>query len=278
MEIDSPHQQFDKLEKTLRLAGKGSNWFNLEEINAELQADLWELIKDENTGTVPIEHPAQHVAQPKELNVNTKHVEVISKTEEDSQILSINNLPPLEATNLDSLKVRLRGCDCCRLCEQRSMIVFGQGNQKADLVFIGEAPGGDEDRTGIAFVGKAGKLLTQIIHSIGINRKAVYICNIIKCRPPGNRNPASDEIASCSPFLFKQLELIQPKLIVTLGNIATKTLIPNAMGIMKMRGNLTYFEDIPVIPTFHPSYLLRNQSALKSVWNDMRHIRQFLFK
>ena len=187
-------------------------------------------------------------------------------------------LDPAKSETLGSLHLRLRNCDRCQLCLERRTVVFGQGSQKADLVLIGEAPGEDEDKSGLTFVGKAGKLLTQVIQSIGINREAVYICNVIKCRPPGNRNPNSDEIAKCLPFLYKQLELIQPKLIVTLGNIATKALLPHALGIMKMRGNQFNFNKIPLIPTFHPSYLLRNPSALSSVWNDMRHIRQFLFK
>ncbi|NQU63098.1 MAG: uracil-DNA glycosylase [SAR324 cluster bacterium] len=181
------------------------------------------------------------------------------------------------AKTLDSLKLRLRNCNRCNLCNERQTVVCGQGNIYSELVFIGEGPGADEDKSGIAFVGKAGKLLTQMIHAIGINRESVFICNVVKCRPPGNRNPEPEEIAICSQFLLKQLEILKPKLIVTLGNIATKTLLPHAAGIMKMRGQLTTFREIQLIPTLHPSYLLRNPSALNLVWDDMRHIRQVLF-
>ncbi len=185
-------------------------------------------------------------------------------------------LNPMEAANLDSLKLRLKNCNRCRLCENRTTVVFGQGSHNADLVFIGEGPGEEEDRTGLAFVGKAGKLLTQMIHSIGLNRDSVYICNVVKCRPPGNRNPNTDEIATCYPFLTKQIEFLKPKLIVTLGNVATKAIVPGALGIMKMRGRMIDHQGIPLIPTFHPSYLLRNPSALGDVWTDMRKIRQAL--
>lgn len=254
----------------------------LERINQDLLQDLESLpeilssISPENSHQTKLQIPQE---QPKPLDKPP-----VNKPLEDQTLVKTPgggenpSLDPLGATNLDSLRFRTRNCEKCSLSQTRTTTVFGQGNQKADIVFVGEAPGEDEDRTGLAFVGKAGKLLTQIIHSIGLNREAVYICNIIKCRPPGNRNPNADEITACFPFLLKQLELLKPGLIVTLGNVATKALIPEASGIMKMRGKLISFNGIPLIPTFHPSYLLRNQSALPQVWNDMRQIRQILHK
>ncbi len=274
--------QLNRLEQTLKFHAKGTRWLFLESINLDLLQELEYL--PEILDSTPIS--PQPRTRPKAIQEQPElpsHQQISTPIEKPTPIKDTTgeenlNLSPLEAANLDSLRFRLRNCENCQLSQTRTTMVFGQGNQKADIVFVGEAPGGDEDRTGLAFVGKAGKLLTQIIHSIGFNREAVYICNIIKCRPPGNRNPDGHEITACSPFLYKQLEFIKPSIIVTLGNIATKTLIPEALGIMKMRGKLIDFNGTPLIPTFHPSYLLRNQSALPLVWNDMRQIRQILHK
>ncbi len=181
-----------------------------------------------------------------------------------------------DAPNLSTLNVRLRGCMRCPLANERQTIVFGMGNEKADLLFIGEGPGADEDQQGKPFVGKAGKLLTQLIRSIGLARQAIYLGNVVKCRPPGNRDPHIEEIESCIPILKKQIELIQPKLIVTLGNIATKNLIADAPGITKAAGNIYQFNNIPVIPLFHPAFLLRQQSYLEQSWVYMQIIRKHL--
>ncbi len=275
MDRQSAEIQFKKLEKALRLASSGSNWLLFDPIDPKLLEDLQGITPDDSPLKVAPDLIKQNSIFPEKSTVQTP-INLEGPQIEKSPI--VENLNPAESNNLDSLRFRLRNCDRCQLCSGRRTIVFGQGNLNADLVFIGEAPGEEEDRRGLVFIGKAGKLLTQIIHSIGLNRKDVYICNVIKCRPPGNRNPNTDEIAQCSPFLFKQIEILKPKLIVTMGNIATKTLLPHATGIMKMRGRMTRFNNIPLIPTFHPSYLLRNQSALSAVWNDMRQIRQFLFK
>ena len=144
-------------------------------------------------------------------------------------------------------------------------------------MFIGEGPGADEDETGYPFVGRAGKLLTKMINSIGIERQDVYITNIVKCRPPQNRNPLDTEISSCSPILKKQIEIINPKLIVTLGNFPAKTLIPNIPGITRIHGKIFQFENRTMLPTFHPSYLLRNRSSMELAWEDFKIIPELAF-
>lgn len=264
-----------QLAQSLRTMSGSSRWICLEPIDDERMRTLRQSLIE----SAPPPSTAVNRPQPISDRLSTE-TGISEKTEAEppSSPLSMKNLDPLAAKTLDSMRLRLRDCSRCELCNERSKVVFGQGNINADLVFVGEGPGAEEDKSGIAFVGRAGKLLTQMIHAIGVNREAVYICNIVKCRPPGNRNPNGEEIATCSPFLLRQLEILQPRLIVTMGNIATKTLVPEAMGIMKMRGRLTAFHGTPLIPTFHPSYLLRNPSALTLVWNDMKQIRQVLFQ
>jgi len=273
------YNPFRQLEHTLRSLTSQSYWLFLEPMDDSLRESMRETIasteSDDSSTTTEVKTLIHKVLKP---DTTDSWPDSEGRTPEPSVIPGIRNMDPMQAATLDSLRLRLRDCDRCALCRDRNKLVFGQGNIKADLVFIGEGPGADEDKSGIAFVGKAGKLLTQMIHSIGINRESVFICNIVKCRPPGNRNPTPDEINTCSPFLLKQLEILNPRLIVTLGNIATKTLLPEASGIMRMRGRLSSFRGIPLIPTFHPSYLLRNPSALELVWNDMKQIRQLLFQ
>jgi DNA polymerase len=152
--------------------------------------------------------------------------------------------------------------------------VFGVGNPTAWLVFVGEAPGADEDEQGEPFVGRAGQLLTRIIEAMKLTREQVYICNIIKCRPPGNRNPEPDEIASCEPFLIAQLRAIQPKLICALGNFAAQVLLRTKEPISKLRGRFYSYQGIPLLPTYHPAYLLRNPHEKKTVWEDMKLLQR----
>ncbi|MBI5286698.1 MAG: uracil-DNA glycosylase [Deltaproteobacteria bacterium] len=174
---------------------------------------------------------------------------------------------------LKAIREELGDCKRCKLYKGRTHIVFGVGNGKAPLVFVGEGPGRDEDLQGEPFVGRAGQLLTRIIEAIGFRRPDVYICNVVKCRPPENRNPEPDEIAACRPFLEKQLEVIKPKIIVALGNISAQTLLNTTSGITELRGKFYWYrEDIKVMPTFHPSYLLRNESKKKEVWEDMKMV------
>jgi DNA polymerase len=180
-------------------------------------------------------------------------------------------LDPLEQISLD-----LVNCTRCKLCQQRSHIVVGDGNPHAELVFIGEGPGEQEDIEGLPFVGKAGQLLTRMIQAIGLQREQVYITNVVKCRPPGNRNPEPDEIQACSPFLYRQLDAIQPKMIVALGKFAVQTLLGREVKITQMRGQLQTYRGIKLMPTYHPSYLLRNPSAKKEVWMDLQQVAKEL--
>jgi len=171
------------------------------------------------------------------------------------------------------------GPDCTR-CKLhalgRRQVVFGVGHPQARLMFVGEAPGEDEDRQGEPFVGRAGQLLTKIIEAIGMTREQVYIANIIKCRPPGNRNPEPDEVASCEPFLFEQIAVVRPRVVVALGKFAAHSLLRTTEPITKLRGRVFDFRGGSLIPTFHPAYLLRNPPAKREVWEDMKKVRDLL--
>ena len=174
-----------------------------------------------------------------------------------------------ERETLEQILADLGDCRRCKLHESRRNLVFGVGNPHARLMFVGEGPGQDEDEQGEPFVGKAGQLLTKIIEAIGLERPDVYIANVVKSRPPQNRNPEPDEIAACMPFLERQIASIAPAVIVTLGNVPTKALLQVDTGIMRMRGNWREYRGIPVMPTFHPAYLLRTPGDKRLVWDDM---------
>ncbi len=167
-------------------------------------------------------------------------------------------------------------CQRCKLSPSRKTIVFGQGSPNARLMFVGEAPGADEDEQGLAFVGKAGQLLTKIIEAIGMTREDVFIANVLKCRPPGNRNPEPDEIIQCQPFLERQIESIRPEVLVGLGKFGAHWLLKTAEPITRLRGRLGEYKGIKVMPTYHPAYLLRNPGAKKEVWEDMKVVRDLL--
>jgi uracil-DNA glycosylase family 4 len=180
---------------------------------------------------------------------------------------------------LEELKKIALVCTKCRLSETRTQVVFGVGNPDADLVFVGEAPGHDEDVQGIPFVGRAGQLLTDMIEhprSLDMKRSDVYICNVIKCRPPNNRNPEPDEIDCCEPYLLQQLDIIQPKVICALGKFASQTLLRSETPISKLRGNWFEYHGIPLMPTFHPAALLRNPGWKKDVWADILLVKEKL--
>lgn len=181
---------------------------------------------------------------------------------------SCGQIPTLETVWED-----LRGCQRCKLHRGRTHIVFGSGNPRADLMFIGEAPGYYEDQQGKPFVGKAGELLTRIIEAIGLCREDVYITNIVKCRPPNNRDPQPDEIAMCEPFLLRQLEIIQPKVICALGKFAAQTLLKTTTPISRLRGRFYDYHGIKLMPTYHPAYLLRNPQDKRLVWEDMKMVK-----
>jgi len=204
-----------------------------------------------------------------------------------------NPLPPSEsappqmsldqkAAALDEMDLNeIRGCVKCPLCENRTQTVLGEGDPDADLVFIGEGPGEEEDRTGRPFVGRAGELLTKMLHAMGLRREEVYICNLLKCRPPGNRSPAPEEIKACWDYLIRQLQIIRPRVIITMGNPATQNLLNIKIGITRIRGNWQklppigeHLEGIDVMPTFHPAYLLRQYTPENrgKVWSDLQQV------
>jgi len=178
---------------------------------------------------------------------------------------------------LVAIRQDLGECTRCKLHGLgRRQIVFGVGNPAADLMFVGEAPGADEDVQGEPFVGRAGQLLTKIIEAIGLRREDVYIANLIKCRPPGNRNPEPDEVEQCEPFLFRQIDTIKPKVIVALGKFAAQSLLRTTDPITRLRGREYKYRDAILIPTYHPAYLLRTPSAKREVWEDMKRARAIL--
>lgn len=182
------------------------------------------------------------------------------------------------AETLAEIYTDLADCRRCPLCETRKNIVFGVGSQSAAVLFVGEAPGRDEDAQGEPFVGEAGQLLTRMIKAMGYERSEVYICNILKCRPPENRNPAPEEIAHCSPFLLRQVKAITPKVIVALGTFSTQTLLDSTEPISRMRGRFHDYLGIPLMPTFHPAYLLRSPEKKREVWADLQQVMKLLVK
>jgi DNA polymerase len=210
----------------------------------------------------PREPLEQKLSEPPELSEPSEPVRVFSS----------------QADALDAIRVDI-GPDCSR-CKLhtlgRRQVVFGVGNPNADLMFVGEAPGADEDIQGEPFVGRAGQLLTKIIEAIGMTRQDVYIANVIKCRPPQNRNPEPDEVEKCEPFLFRQIETIKPKVIVALGKFAAQSLLKTTDPITRIRGREYKYRDAILMPTYHPAYLLRNPASKREVWDDMKRVRAIL--
>ena len=198
------------------------------------------------------------------------HLDVVRSSSFVEEPTTNHELP---TTNLlaDLEKIAL-ACEKCRLAKTRTQVVYGVGNPNADLMFIGEAPGRDEDIQGKPFVGRAGQLLTDIIKAMKLTRDDVYIANVIKCRPPENRNPEPDELDACRPFIKRQIEMIQPKVIVTLGKFALQSLTGRSYAVSAARGQWTEYDGIKVMPTYHPAYLLRTPSAKKEVWQDMKKV------
>jgi uracil-DNA glycosylase len=185
-------------------------------------------------------------------------------------------LPVVGGDTLDEIRRELGDCQRCKLCSGRKQIVYGSGNPKAELVFVGEGPGEEEDKQGIPFVGAAGQLLTKMIEAMKFSRDTVYICNVVKCRPPGNRNPEPDEIQACEPFLRAQLRVIKPKVIVALGKFAAQTLLRDDTTITRLRGQWRQYEGIDLMPTFHPAYLLRSPEEKKKAWMDLQEVMKKL--
>ncbi len=178
--------------------------------------------------------------------------------------------------DIDALARSAEGCSLCRLSEKRRTVVFGEGHPQAPVMFVGEGPGADEDRTGRPFVGQAGQLLDQMIFAMGFERHEVYIANVVKCRPPGNRDPQEDEMSACAPYLERQIELIEPRVLVALGKPASRRLTGSSKPMGAMRGRWSSYRGIPLMPVFHPAYLLRNPKAKPDVWKDLKLILQRL--
>jgi len=188
--------------------------------------------------------------------------------------MSMMKKHPLETLKL--IREDIGDCTRCALHKERTHIVFGEGNPNADLMFVGEGPGRDEDQTGRPFVGRAGKLLTKIIEAMKLKREDVYIANIVKCRPPKNRAPLPDEVATCEGFLQRQIEVVKPKVIVCLGSTATQNLLKTEVKISSLRGKFVEWHGTQVMPTYHPAFLLRNPSMKKPLWEDMKKVMKFL--
>jgi DNA polymerase len=205
---------------------------------------------------------------------------VASKAPASSEVLAParpQGGPSIGAATLVDVRAELGECTRCKLHTLgRKQIVFGVGDPQAQLMFVGEAPGADEDVQGEPFVGRAGRLLTKIIEAIGLTRQQVYIANVIKCRPPQNRNPEPDEVGQCEPFLFRQIDVIGPRVIVALGKFAAQSLLKTVEPITRIRGREFAYRNATLIPTYHPAYLLRNPSAKREVWEDMKRVRQLL--
>jgi uracil-DNA glycosylase len=186
------------------------------------------------------------------------------------------SLGPRSPLSLTALEAAAKQCTECRLHRGRTHVVFGVGNPSAELMFVGEAPGRDEDLQGEPFVGRAGQLLTRIIEAIGMKRQDVYIANVIKCRPPNNRNPEEDEIARCEPYLIRQIALVKPRLIVALGTFAAQSLLKTKLPISQLRGRFHTYQGVKLMPTFHPAFLLRNPERKRAVWEDMQAVQREL--
>jgi uracil-DNA glycosylase family 4 len=204
--------------------------------------------------------------------------EMPAKTETFGIATADTDAPPRPAEDLlTEIRADIGDCTRCKLCRLgRTQIVFGVGNPRAQLMFVGEAPGQDEDLQGEPFVGRAGQLLTKIIEAIGLSRDEVYIANVIKCRPPQNRNPEPDEVATCEPFLFRQIDALKPRVIVALGTFAAQCLLKTTDSISRMRGRVFAYRGAQLIPTFHPAFLLRSPDRKRDVWEDMKKVRALL--
>jgi DNA polymerase len=218
--------------------------------------------------TAPSPAPA-----PRPAPVQT-HASLIEETPAVEALAEKSASPVDKEQRWKELEARAMGCTQCVLHRGRTKVVFGVGNRSAELVFVGEGPGADEDRQGEPFVGRAGQLLNKIMTAMKWNREDVYICNVVKCRPPENRTPLPDEVAACNPFLVEQIELISPKAIVALGAPAAKTLLKTTQGIMSLRGKWHTYRGIPVMPTYHPAFLLRSytEENRRAVWEDMKQV------
>jgi len=222
--------------------------------------------------TAPVSAPALKISTP----VVTEAATVVSALPVIAGPSLLDALDRVEGDTLERTCEDLGECTRCKLYKTRNKIVFGAGNPRAELVFVGEGPGHDEDLQGLPFVGRAGKLLTQMIEAMGLTREDVYICNVVKCRPPENRKPEEDEVATCSPYLFRQLDAIAPKAIVCLGATAAQALLKTTDSISRFRGTWFDYRNTRLMATYHPAYLLRNPAAKGEVWKDLQKVMAHL--
>jgi uracil-DNA glycosylase len=241
-----------------------------------------ELPSNSQTGAMLLsQQTPQYEDAPANLATNVEQVdlfgEIVARPRADP-FLKGRLFPVVESRDesLDAIREDLGECTRCKLHEHRRTIVFGEGNPRASLAFVGEGPGAEEDATGRPFVGRAGQLLDKIIAAIGLSREDVYIANIVKCRPPLNRTPERDEVETCEPFLFRQLMFIRPRVIVALGSPAFQTLLRTKESITRARGEWREWNGMKVMPTFHPAFLLRSPDKKREVWEDMKKVRDFL--
>ncbi|MFK7795572.1 MAG: uracil-DNA glycosylase [Gammaproteobacteria bacterium] len=227
---------------------------------------------EEDVEEYAVEEVKQHAAAVTQVVSQPK----AKAPELDSPKIVNIDIDMISKMDLASLELHVRGCDACDLHKTRKQTVFGVGHHKADWLIIGEAPGADEDREGEPFVGRAGQLLTQMLRAIGLAREEVFIANILKCRPPNNRDPKAEEVAACHAYLNQQIELLEPKIILALGRIAAQSLLQSDVPIGKMRGKLYHLEknNIPTVVTYHPAYLLRSPKEKRKVWEDLKFARQ----
>lgn len=212
----------------------------------------------------------------RELGFSTIVPAVVTQSADNDMVAAEIMKPAAIVETLSGLQAEVEQCRACLLHEQRNTVVFGRGNPTADLVFVGEAPGYDEDQQGLPFVGEAGQLLDRILFAMGLSRDVVYICNLIKCRPPANRDPHANEIEACESYLKRQLALLQPTVIVALGRFASQSLLRVQTPISHLRGHWHTYAGVALMPTFHPAYLLRSPAEKKLVWEDMKEVKKRL--
>ncbi len=228
-------------------------------------------------GPAPFDQPSEDVYVEKSVQWKGRPAAAVSQPGHSATEKVPQRSLPVLGNDIDDLSALVRACTKCDLATSRTQTVFSRGTAVSGLCFVGEGPGADEDAQGLPFVGAAGQLLDRMIDAMGFCREDVYVCNIVKCRPPNNRKPTDDEIASCRPFLERQLELMNPQVIVALGATATLGLLGDTRGITKIRGKFRLYQGrVAVMPTFHPAYLLRNPSAKREVWDDLRQVLQHM--
>lgn len=232
---------------------------------------------EEDVAEYAVEEEKQHAASVAQV-ANQAKAKVPESLPAESDIPKTVKIDVDKISKMDlpSLELHVRGCDACDLHKTRKQTVFGIGHHKADWLIIGEAPGADEDREGEPFVGRAGQLLTQMLRAIGLAREEVFIANILKCRPPNNRDPKAEEVSACSAYLNRQIDLLEPKIILALGRTAAQAILQSEVPIGKMRGKLYHIErnNIPTVVTYHPAYLLRSPKEKRKVWEDLKFARQ----